>query len=76
MLKSKSNPDLKRLIKPKIEKDSTLMNPTFSSKQKGQPAPLEKTEIDYTELELKLMQIEHVPKLGLPIWRTNSSLGR
>ena len=73
--KSKSTPNLKNIIKPKLEKDSTLMNPTFSSQQKH-PEPIEKTEFDYTDLELKLMQIDHVPKLGLPVWRTNSSLGR
>ena len=74
--KSKSTPNLKNILKPKLEKDaSTLMNPTISSTQKH-PEPIEKTDFDYTDLELKLMQIDQVPKLGLPVWRTNSSLGR
>ena len=73
--KSKSTPNLKNIIKPKWEKDSTLMNPTISSTQKH-PEPIEKTDFDYTDLELKLMQIDHVPKLGLPVWSVNSSLGR
>ena len=70
--KSKTAPEIRKnsVKKISLEEESTLLKPTVSSLRKVQPGhdepvkPYDKT----FELDARLMQIEHVPKLGLPHW--------
>ena len=71
MEKSKTNPDM---IRPTIKiiqvsEESTLLKPTISSLRKG-PAQDDTRKYERSfELDTKLLQIDNVPKLGLPNWR-------
>lgn len=80
--KAKTSPNIMRLVTsstggPRMPpgEESTLLKPTISSMRKGHghfpdeaPKSFEKT----FELETRLLQIDHVPKLGLPTWRMPS----
>ena len=70
--KSKTAPEIIKMHRPKInyEEKSTAMKPTFSSARKGQAwaDPNNLYEGSF-ELDTKLLQIDTVPKLGLPSWK-------
>ena len=73
--KAKSSLDLRNPIKNNPDEESTVRKPTFSSMSKMQNYDEPLTTFASThELEQRLVQIENVPKLGLPSWRT--PLGR
>ena len=69
--KAKTDPNM-RIQRIIIDDKSTLMEPTESSIRKGQPYddPLKKYDRTF-ELETRLLQIDSVPKLGLPDWRVS-----
>ena len=71
--KSKTAPEIRKSTssnKISLEEESTLLKPTVSSLRKVQPHDEPVTPYDKTfELETRLMQIDSVPKLGLPHWR-------
>ena len=69
--KAKSSLDLRNPIKHNPDEESTVRKPTFSSMSKMQNYDEPLTTFASThELEQRLVQIENVPKLGLPSWRT------
>ena len=72
--KAKSSLDLRQPIIINPHEESTVRNPTFSSMSKMQNYDEPLTTFASThELEQRLIQIENVPKLGLPSWRAPMS---
>ena len=74
MEKSKTAPEIIKMHRPRInfEEKSTAMKPTFSSARKGQAWADPNNESKYEgafELDTKLLQIDTIPKLGLPSWK-------
>ena len=71
--KAKTAPEIIKMYRPKViyEEKSTLLKPTFSSARKGQAWDDPNNKYDGTfELDTKLLQIDTVPKLGLPSWKS------
>ena len=69
--KAKSSLDLRTPIKNHPNEESTVQKHTFSSMSKMQNYDEPLTTFASThELEQRLVQIENVPKLGLPSWRS------
>ena len=72
--KAKTAPEIVKMPRPKIifeEKTGATYNkPTFSSARKGQPWDDPNNKYDFGfELDTQLLQIDNVPKLGLPSWK-------